>query len=140
MNCLKCCSYTLFNVSTNSRDLYEFLCFIDPRPSTNQSTSLKSGSLFLVMVSVRTYKTKQTDQRVKPLCKLVLWLVLGRGSLYDSSLVWKFNFGSEKHLDWMLFSYCKSVRWNKEYIAQKSSSNLFWSKCFLLYRMNFYGP
>ena len=25
----------------------------DPRPSTNQSTSLKSGSLFLVMVSVR---------------------------------------------------------------------------------------
>ena len=26
---------------------------IDPRPSTNQSTSLKSGSLFLLMVSVR---------------------------------------------------------------------------------------
>ena len=39
--------------------------------------------------SVRTYvyKTKQTDQRVKPLFKLVLWLVLGRGSMYDSSLV-----------------------------------------------------
>ena len=33
------------------------------------------------------YKTKQTDQRVQPLFKLVLWLVLGRGSLYDSSLV-----------------------------------------------------
>ena len=28
---------------------------VDPRPSTNQSTSLKSGSLFLVMVSVRLY-------------------------------------------------------------------------------------
>ena len=27
---------------------------IDPRPSTNQSTSFKSGSLFLVMVSIRT--------------------------------------------------------------------------------------
>ena len=27
----------------------------DPRPSTNQSTSLKSGSLFLVMEAVRTY-------------------------------------------------------------------------------------
>ena len=27
---------------------------LDPLPSTNQSTSLKSGSLFLVMVSVRT--------------------------------------------------------------------------------------
>ena len=27
----------------------------DPRPSTNQSTSLKSGSLFLLMVSVRPY-------------------------------------------------------------------------------------
>ena len=39
---------------------------------------------------VRTYvqnKTKQTDQTVKPLFKLVLWLVLGRGSLYDTSLV-----------------------------------------------------
>ena len=63
----------------------------DSRPSTNQNTSLKSGSLFLVMVYVRpyirTYKTKHTDQRVKPLFKLVLWLVLGRGSLYDSSLV-----------------------------------------------------
>ena len=27
---------------------------IDPRPSTNQSTSLKNGSLYLLMVSVRT--------------------------------------------------------------------------------------
>ena len=57
--------------------------FFDPRPSTIQSRSLKSGSLFLVMVSVRPYKTKHTDQRVKPFFKLVLWLVLGRGSLYD---------------------------------------------------------
>ena len=35
----------------------------DPCPSTNQSTSLKSGSLFLVMVSVRTYvRTLRTKQ------------------------------------------------------------------------------
>ena len=27
------------------------------------------------------YKPNQTDQRVKPFFKLVLWLVLGRGSL-----------------------------------------------------------
>ena len=75
--------------------LYPYDCpyIIDPRPSTNQSIGLKRGSLFLVMVSVRpsippyVYKTKQTDQRVKPFFKLVLWLVLGRGSLYDSSLV-----------------------------------------------------
>ena len=40
-----------------------------------------------VRPSVRPYKTKQTDQRVKPLFKLVLWLMLGRGLLYDSSLV-----------------------------------------------------
>ena len=33
---------------------------IDPRPSTNQCISLKSGSLFLVMVSVRTYKTHRS--------------------------------------------------------------------------------
>ena len=59
------------------------IAIFNPRPST----SLKSGSLFLVMVSVHPYKTKQTDQRVKPLFKLVLWLVLGRGSLYDSGLV-----------------------------------------------------
>ena len=32
-----------------------FFKIIYPRPSTNQSTSLKSGSLFLVMMSVRTY-------------------------------------------------------------------------------------
>ena len=47
-------------------------CLIDPRPSTNQSTSLKVIHLIFI-VSVRTYKTKQTDQRVKPLFKLVLW-------------------------------------------------------------------
>ena len=41
-----------------------------------------------VRTYVPTYKTKQTDQRVKPLFKLVLWLVLRRGSLYDSSLVY----------------------------------------------------
>ena len=68
-------------------------CLVDPRPSTNQSTSLKNGSLFLVMVSIRTYvrtyvRTKQNKPiKIKPLFKLVLWLVLGRGSLYDSSLV-----------------------------------------------------
>ena len=46
-------------------------CLVDPRSSTKQSTSLKSGSLFLVVVSVRTYvrtyvqnKTKQTNQRL----------------------------------------------------------------------------
>ena len=44
-----------------------------------------SGDFF--RPSVRPYKTKQTDQGVKPLFKLVLWLLLGRGSLYDSSLV-----------------------------------------------------
>ena len=38
---------------------------------------------------IRTYvRTKQTDQRVEPIFKLVLWLVLGRGSTYDSSLVY----------------------------------------------------
>ena len=58
---------------------------IDPRPSTNQSASLKSGSLFLVMVSVRT---KLTDQRVKPFFNLVLWLVFERRAWYDSSLVY----------------------------------------------------
>ena len=41
-----------------------------------------------VRPSVRTYvRTKQTDQRVKPLFKLVLWWVRRCGSLYDSSLV-----------------------------------------------------
>ena len=33
----------------------KYLIYIDPRPSTYQSTSLKSGSLFLLMVSVRPY-------------------------------------------------------------------------------------
>ena len=56
---------------------------VDPRPSTKQSTSLKSGSLFLMMVSVHN--------RSKSF-KLVLWLVLGRGSLYDSCLVFMYLF------------------------------------------------
>ena len=34
--------------------------------------------------------TKHTNQRVKPFFKLVIWLVLARGSLYDSSLVTDF--------------------------------------------------
>ena len=38
---------------------------IDPRPSTNQSTSLKSGSLFLVMVSVRTYVSTYVQNKAK---------------------------------------------------------------------------
>ena len=61
---------------------------MDPRLSTNQSTSLKSGSLYLVMVSVLrpSVRTKRNEQRIKPIFKLVLWLVIGRGSLYDSSL------------------------------------------------------
>ena len=36
-----------------------------------------------VRPSVHRYKTKETDQRVKPLFN---WLMLGRGSLYDSVL------------------------------------------------------
>ena len=68
------------------------LCALfDPRPSTNQSTGFKSGSVFLVMVSVRPYVTyvrkKYTNQSVEPFYKLVHWLVLGRGSWYYSSLV-----------------------------------------------------
>ena len=58
----------------SAQDYYQVLCFlyIDPRPSTNQSTSLKNGSLYLLMVSVRpsvrpSVRTKQTDQRLKPL-------------------------------------------------------------------------
>ena len=84
-------TWKLFSENINGAEvtvhIYAAVPFIDPRPSTNQSTSLKSVSLFLLMVSVRPSKTKQTDQRVKPLFKLVLRLVLGRGSLYDSSLV-----------------------------------------------------
>ena len=54
------------------------------------------------MVSVRTYvtsvRTKHTYQRVEPFFKLVLWLVLGRGSLYDSSLVIIFFQGTRQLL------------------------------------------
>ena len=58
----------------------------DSSPSPNQNTSLKSSLLYFwwcpfVRLSLRT---KHTDQRVKPLLKLVLVC----GSLYDSSLVY----------------------------------------------------
>ena len=69
-------------------DRYQFCSPSNEKLGTSQITSWKSGSLFLVMVSVHpyvrnvhTYKTKQTIQIVKPLFQLVLWLVLGRGAL-----------------------------------------------------------
>ena len=40
---------------------------IDPRPSANQSTSLKSGSLFLVMVSVRPSVHTKQNKPIKEL-------------------------------------------------------------------------
>ena len=61
----------------------------DSRPSTNQSTCLKSGLTLLSVCFVRTYVTYvrkyvQTDtitRNNEPLFKLVLWFVLGRGSI-----------------------------------------------------------
>ena len=65
-------------------------CLVDSRPRTNQSRNVKGGSLFQVMVSFRPrpyiQNTPIKELKVKPF-KQVLWLVLGRGSLYDSSLV-----------------------------------------------------
>ena len=46
-------------------------------------------------------ETKQTDQRVKSLFKLVLWLVLGRGSLYDPSLVLYIFTSSARCMDFL---------------------------------------
>ena len=57
------------------------MSFTDPCPST----SLKSGSLYLLMVSVRPSKT-YVDQRVKPFFKLVL------RSLYDYNILVQFLF------------------------------------------------
>ena len=48
-------------------------CLVDPRPSTNQSTSLKSGSLFLVMVSVRMYCTYIQITPIKELNHFSSW-------------------------------------------------------------------
>ena len=44
-----------------------------------------------VRPSVRAYVCNVKDQRVEPFFQLVLWLVLRRGSLYDSSQVMKFR-------------------------------------------------
>ena len=64
----------------------------DPRPSTNQSTSLKSGLnlwsvclVLYVLTYVRTYGrmdvwTDTINRNNEPLFKLVLWFVLGSGS------------------------------------------------------------
>ena len=48
--------YHTLNLFKNLPDEYVLETNVfDPRPITNQSTNLKRGSLFLVMVSVRTY-------------------------------------------------------------------------------------
>ena len=94
----------LFKVIANN---FNLSIVIDPR------TSLKSGSLFLVMVSVRSFvrkyvRKKHTDHWVKPFFKIGLWLVLGRGSLYDSSLDF-----------FLLFSYdiWRSELWTSNFLS-----------------------
>ena len=60
-------TYTLVRFVYTTRIGFEseINCNCSTRPSTNQSTSLKSGSLFLVLVSVRTY--------IRPSVRTYLW-------------------------------------------------------------------
>ena len=54
----------------------------DPRPSTNQSTSFKRGLIFDRFVLFCTYvRTDTITRNNESLFKLVLWFVLGRGSI-----------------------------------------------------------
>ena len=64
------------------------LCLnIDSRPSKTKAQDWKVVHYIWWCPSVRTYvRTIHTDQRDQPFVKLVVWLVMGRGSLYDSSL------------------------------------------------------
>ena len=81
----------LFFVNLIAFRAIRIIVIFDPRPSTKPKHKLEKGFIISVdgvrpsvhtyVCNVRTYKTKQTDQRVKPLFKLVLRLVLGRGSL-----------------------------------------------------------
>ena len=53
----------------------------DPRPSTNQSTSLKSGLTLWSVCFVFYRRTDTITRSNEPPFKLVLWFVLGRGSI-----------------------------------------------------------
>ena len=56
--------------------------YYDPSPSTNQSTSLKSGLTLSSFAYVRMFiRTDTITRNNEPLFKLVLWFVLGRGSI-----------------------------------------------------------
>ena len=59
--------------------------WVDPRPSTNQSTILRYGLTLWSVRYIRTYvrtngRTDTITKNNEPLFKLVLWFVLGRGS------------------------------------------------------------
>ena len=86
---------------------FQTYMFVFPTFKTNKSFSGNNWStpkhqpkdrlekwLFISCDGVRTYVRIQTDRRVKPYFKLVLWLVLRRGSLYDSSLVFNTIMGT----------------------------------------------
>ena len=97
-------------VVTNYFESLVFVELIHAQPQTKAQSSLKSGSLYLLMVSVhtyvRTYKTKHADQRVKPFFKVVLVLVLGRAAWIITTEVFQlfpyYGHDENKHLS----SYC----------------------------------
>ena len=85
-----------------------------------------------VRPSLYTYvRTKHTtNQRVKPLFKLLLWLVPGHGSLYGSSLVQIYmdmtgmKFETQIHFYWNIIMYRVSYiqnSWNSNKTRQESS-------------------
>ena len=78
--------------SLSARKLGNFTSFF-PTLLIQAQTKAQAWKWFIisgdgVRPSVHTYVQNKTNRsKIKPLFKLVLWLVLGRGSLYDSSLV-----------------------------------------------------
>ena len=74
-------------VSSSSRKYHTRLeSYNVSRPSTKQSTSFKSGIIFDRFVLFCTYvhyiRTYTITRNNEPLFKLVLWFVLGRGSIH----------------------------------------------------------
>ena len=67
-----------FYSKSRKKEITRLESYNDPRPSTNQNTSLKSGLIFDRFV---LFCTNTITRNNEPLFKLVIWFVLGRGSI-----------------------------------------------------------
>ena len=104
--------------------------YYDPRPSANQSTTLKNGLTLWSVCFVLMYGWRDTITKYnEPLFKLVLWFVLGRGSKKrDRSTTTLGDMNSTSTIFQIFHSTVLLQKWKKTTILNKHVETFFWEK------------